>query len=263
MVLTVLSGDIQFAFVAPMFSASSTLGQMLASLVAQSYTNWKLILIDDVSPNDELIKEKEIVSRFQAIVDPSLAEGKIDVIWNDEKRWETRNVLEGIKLCRDDDIICRLDADDWLTDTDALAMLAGIYGRHEQIDCVWSAHRWGFSDRNISGPLPPTADVYAHPWVTSHLKTFRKRLINGIPYENFTNQDGHLVKRAGDQALYLPVLHNARVKFFLNKVLYHYTIDEQGGAVYQTDDARYQKSEADFIRTRGYVSQGKPWEEAL
>jgi len=45
--------------------------------------------------------------------------------------------------------------------------------------------------------------------------------------------------------------------------MYHYTIDEQGGLVYQTDDAKFQKAEADFLRKRGYINYGKSWEEVI
>jgi len=48
-------------------------------------------------------------------------------------------------------------------------------------------------------------------------------------------------------------LKNSKKRIYLPRVMYHYTIDEQNGAVYQTDDAKFQKSEADFIRARGYV----------
>jgi glycosyltransferase involved in cell wall biosynthesis len=252
----------RFVFVAPMYNASTYVGQMLASIVGQSYTNWKVILIDDVSDPHEVMKEKEIIERWQRLVDPGQPESRIQVIWNDEKKWEVANVLHGIGMCEDDDIVCRIDADDWLTELDALAIISAAYTQLG-VDCLWTAHRWGFSDKNISGPMPPDADPYKHQWVTSHLKTFRKHLINGVPYKNFTNMNDDLVRRAGDQSLYLPILHNARRRAFLPRVMYHYTIDEQGGAVYQTDDAKFQKAEADFLRARGYIAQGKAWEEVV
>lgn len=245
-----------FVFIAPMFNASATLPRMLHSLYGQSYDNWSLILIDDVSSDDHRLKCEQTLRVFDHL------QGRILVIWNQIKRWEMANVLAGIKMCEDDDIVCRIDADDCLSDLDALAMLNAAYA---QVDCdvLWSQHRWSLSDKNISGPLTEGADPYKHPWVTSHLKTFRKKLINNLPYENFVNQDGELVKRAGDQALYLPVLARATKRFFLPRVLYHYTIDEQGGAVYQTEDAKFQKAEADFIRHRGLVTSGTPWESVI
>jgi len=249
----------RFVFVSPMWNASATLGQMLASVVAQSYDNWKVILVDDVSDPAEVLHEREIIDRWRHIVDPGDT-GKIHVTWNNEKKWEVANVLHGISMCEDDDIVCRIDGDDWLTDLDALAYLNEVY-KQTGAEALWTAHRWGFTDKNISGPMSPDANPHRTPWVSSHLKTFRKRLINGIPYENFTNMNGDLVRRAGDQSLYLPVLYRTKRRGYVPRVFYHYSIDEQGGAVYQTDDAKFQKQEADFIRARGYVSEGIPWEK--
>ena len=252
----------RFVFVAPMYNASTYVGQMLASVVGQSYGNWKVILIDDVSDQHEVMKEKEIIESWRHLIhDVPGVSSKIEVVWNDEKKWEVANVLHGISMCQHDDIVCRLDADDWLTELDALAMLDAAYNQLK-VDALWTAHRWGFSDKNISGPLPPSADPYKHPWVSSHLKTFRKKLLDGVPYENFTNESGELVRRAGDQAVYLPALKNAKSWAYIPRVMYHYTINDVP-ATYQTDDARFQRDEAIFLRQRGYVSSGVPWETKL
>lgn len=260
------TGDNRFVFVCPTWNASTTLAQCLVSVVGQSYKNWRIILIDDVSDQHHVVKQAETIRVYRNLCEPGKQgddnDSQIVAVWNSEKRWEVANVLHGISMCEDDDIVCRIDGDDWLTDLDALAQLNVAY-KQTGAEALWSAHRWSFTDRNISGPMAPDADPYAHPWVSSHLKTFRKRLINGMPYENFTNMDGDLVKRAGDQAVYLPCLHRAKRRGFVPKCLYHYTIDEQDGAVYQTDDARFQKAEADFVRARGYVATGGPWEQRL
>lgn len=247
----------RFVFVAPMFNASETLPRMLYSLYGQSFDNWHLILIDDVSDPVHVANAKDWLQRFD-----DMNHGHVTSIWNKEKRWEVANVLHGISLCDDEHIICRIDGDDFLTDLDALAFLDAFYSQ-TNADALWTAHRWNVSDKNISGPMPPYADPYNWGWVSSHLKTFRKRLLDGVPYENFTNMNGDLVRRCGDQAIYLPVLHNARCRVYVPRVFYHYTIDEKQGAVYQTDDAKFQKAEADFIRARRYVSEGPSWEDVL
>lgn len=185
------------------------------------------------------------------MVDPGRPERRITATWNDEKKWEVANVLHGISMCDDNDIVCRLDADDWLTDVDALAYLNALYNQ-TGADVLWTAHRWGYTDKNISGPLPADADPYRHPWVSSHLKTFRKRLINDVNDVNFRGEDGQYVRRAGDQAVYLPILHNAKRRGFVPRVFYHYTINDVP-ETYQTPDAKFQRDEALFIRERGYV----------
>jgi glycosyltransferase involved in cell wall biosynthesis len=249
----VLTGDNRFVFVAPMYNASAYLSQMLVSVVGQSYTNWKVILIDDVSDQHEVTKEKEIVESWRYLInDVRGADAKISVTWNADKKWEVANVLHGISMCKDNDIVCRIDADDWLTELDALAILASAY---EQLgcDCLWTSHRWSFSDKNISGPMPPSADPYRHPWVSSHLKTFRKHLLNSVNDQNFRGEDGNYIRRAGDQAIFLPVLHQAKKRSYLPRCMYHYTIKDIP-ETYQTDDAKFQRDEALFLRERGYVS---------
>jgi len=240
----------RFVFIAPMYNASETLPQMLHSIFGQSYDNWKLILIDDVSSNEHIEKSKKILKRFSSLLDEEYSE-KVNVIWNADKKWEVANVLAGINKCQDDDIVCRIDADDWLTDLDSLAIINSAY-EGLKCDALWTAHRWSFSDKNISGSIPPGANVYSYPWVSSHLKTFRKKLINEVNDENFRGEDGGYIRRAGDQAIYLPVLHNAKVKTFLPRVMYHYTIKDVP-ETYQTSDAKFQRDEAIFLRRRGYV----------
>lgn len=243
-----ITGKNRFVFVAPMYNASAYVGQMIASIVSQSYDNWKVILIDDVSSDDEKGRSFNELNKWQGVIDQP---GKLEVVWNKDKRWEVANVLLGISKCEDDDIVCRIDADDWLTDTDALAILNGAYEQTGS-EAVWTNHRWGFSDKNISGPLPPGADPYKHPWVSSHLKTFRKRLINDVNDTNFRGEDGGYIRRAGDQAIYLPVLAKAQKRLYVPRCLYHYTINDVP-ETYQTTDARFQRDEAIYLRARGYV----------
>ena len=115
----------RFVFVAPMFNASETLPRMLHSICGQSYQNWKLILIDDVSSEKHVNSSMKICNDFKKILDGKY-EDKIVNVWNLEKKWEVANVLHGISLCEDDDIICRIDADDWLCDLDWLFSLGVI-----------------------------------------------------------------------------------------------------------------------------------------
>lgn len=242
-----ITGKNKFVFIVPVYNASLTLEQMLFSVFGQSYKNWRIILVDDVSTEEHLGQTQQIIEEFQNLTNGN----HLRTIWNTEKKWEVANVLEGLMLCDDEDIVCRLDGDDWLTDLDALAIIDQIYNA-TGCEALWTMHRWGFSDKNISGPMSPGADPYVHPWVSSHLKTFRKRLLNGVNDENYRGEDGEYIKRTGDQAIYLPALHNTKKRVFLPRCVYHYTIDDKP-ETYQTPDARFQRDEGLFIRRRGYV----------
>lgn len=234
----------RFVFVIPAFNAEKTIGQTLISVIAQNHQDWKVIIRDDMSSDGTVAVANSIRAGFGL-------EGKIEIQSNSSKKWEVQNVLEMIRQCEDEDIICRLDADDWLTDLDILTILNHRY-ESEKVDAAWTAHRWSFSNYNISAPLPDFADVYQHPWVTSHFKTFRKKLINEVGDENFRGEDGEYFRRIGDQAIYLPILHVAKKRHFEPIVAYHYTIDMRQ-ETFQTDDAIFQKNEAEFLRRRGFV----------
>ena len=240
----------RFVFVAPMYEASNTIHRMLHSICGQSYEKWKIVLIDDVSSKYHKDKCGAIIEEFSQMLGGSYSE-KLEVIWNEEKKWEVANVLHGISLCEDDDIICRVDADDWLTDLDCLAIINSAYNE-TGCEALWTAHRWSFSDKNISGPMSNDADPYSHRWVSSHLKTFKKYLLNEVNDKNFRGEDGKYIRRAGDQAIYLPALWNTKKRLFLPRVMYHYTIKDVP-ETYQTDDALFQRDEALFLRKRGYV----------
>lgn len=247
---TMMPGKNKFVVVAPMFNAAKTLPKMLHSLYGQSYDNWRLILIDDVSDENQKLVCQDWIQRFDDL-DP----GKVTIVWNAEKRWEVANVLHGISMCEDNDIVVRVDADDFLCDLDAFRAIDLVYNQ-ENCDCLWTAHRWFDAERltsnNISGPMPDNVDPYKFPWVSSHLKSFRKYLINNVNDINFRGPDNEYVRRAGDQCVFLPILNIAKKRVYFPMVTYAYRCDMKP-QTFQTDDARFQKLEAEFIRSRGYV----------
>jgi len=236
----------KFVFVMPCFNAEDTITQSLLSVIGQSYGNWKIIIRDDMSSDKTRLIIDNIVKVF------GLQE-KIFVKTNKVKMWEVANILDMLKESEDNDIICRLDGDDWLTDLDGLVILNAKYNELN-VDALWTSHRWSFTDQNISAMLPRNADPYTHPWVSSHLKTFRKSLINNVSDDNFRGSDGEYFKRIGDQAIYLPVLHNSKGNWhFEPRVMYHYTIKMEK-ETFQTEDAKFQKAEGEYLRKRGYLS---------
>lgn len=237
---------------------------MLMSVFCQTYENWLILIRDDMSTDSTVDIIKTVCERNGVPMMVRWSDSlktlrtdapnkKVIVDVNNEKFWEVKNVLAMINdpVVKEDDIICRLDGDDFLCDLCALQDIDLAY-RQSECDCLWTTHRWADSLQNISAALPPDADVYKHPWVTSHLKTFRKNLITGVNDENFRGEDGEYIKRTGDQAIYLPVLHRAKRRAFFPKLTYYYTIDLKP-ETFQSEDAKFQRSEGEFLRKRGYV----------
>ncbi len=239
----------RYVFIAPTFNALLTCKKAILSLAVQSFENWHLIVIDDMSTDGTELEIRNTFS-FLGIYE------RLTYIKNDKKLWEVENVLQGLKRCTPDDIVCRFDLDDYLTDANALEIIDMQYRSDQKLEALWSSHRWfderGITNNNISGPMPDNADPYKYPWVSSHLKTFRKRVIDEVNDQNFRGQDGKYIRRAGDQAIYLPCLARAKKRMYLPVTMYAYRCD-MNPQTFQTDDAKFQKTEADFLRTRGFV----------
>ncbi len=240
---------IKFAFAIPTRNSTSTLEQALISLAGQSYKNWRAIIVDDCS-TDDTVEAIDIVSRELGI------KNKLTVIRNTERSWEIANTLKALENIQNDEIVCRLDLDDYLCDLNALDITAQAYKHFPNVDVVYSKQRWfdenQLTNFNISANLPKGADPYVYPWVTSHFKTFRRSLLNNVKDTNYRGADGEYFKRIGDQAFMLPALKNAREWFFLEYPFYAYRCSMKP-ETFESEDAKFQASEAQFLRQRGYI----------
>jgi len=252
----------RFVFVVPCFNAEKTIERMLMSVFLQTYDNWLILIADDMSTDRTISKIQETCMRFNVPWQNYeyelgrniwLNEKKVLYWKNNEKHWEVKNVLKMInsEVVKDNDIICRLDGDDFLCNLCALKDINFAYNE-TNAECLWTAHRWSDTWQNISDALPVDANVYEYRWVTSHFKTFRKNLITDVNDENFRGMDGEYIKRAGDQAIYLPVLHKSKRRVFLPTVTYYYTIN-LSPETFKSEDAKFQLEESNYLRKRGYV----------
>ena len=230
----------------PAYNAAETIQYSINTVMMQNYPDWGIVVIDDMSTDGTPDAVQEMIDSY------NMPEDRLKLIVNTEKKWEIANVLEGMKYADDNDIICRLDGDDWLCDTDALAILNYRY-EAEGYDAIWTAHRWSFTHANMSTDLPNDANPYEHEWVSSHLKTFKKNLLSGVKDENFRNSEGEYFKKIGDQVIYLPALYQAAGNWHFEPIVaYHYNI-ELNEDTFHTEDAKFQKDEALELRERGFV----------
>lgn len=241
----------KFVFVIPYFNAASDISKTIHSMMSQSYGDWRAILIDDMSSDDG----PNLVSQ---ICESSVHRDKFTLVKNTEKHGEVRNTLKSIESIEDDEIVCRLDGGDWLTENDLLWMLNQVYS-DPSCAVAWTAHRWGYTPQNISGPikLTPGQTVYQHPWVSSHLKTFRCKQLKKVPYQNFLSPEGDHIMIACDQAIFLPMMHLSLLEKkqlnFLPTVAYHYNIDLSNKNLFTSERAINQKHSAEMIRARGFL----------
>ena len=243
--------DITFVFLIPAYNCKNEISQTLFSVFAQSYKKWEIIVIDDVSSDGTGEYVKELSRKLEL-------EDKIQVVTRNEKYGEVRNTVTEVANIDDEKVVVRLDGGDWLTENDTLTMLHQVYKEFNPA-VVWTQHRWSFTDHNISGQLKLVngASVYDHPWVSSHLKTFRAKDLKHVPMGNFYDDEGSWIMIACDQAVFLPMMHlalrNQRNLVYFPRVCYHYNIDLKKPDLFTEDRSIQQKGSAIWIRERGYV----------
>ena len=155
------------------------------------------------------------------------------------RRLSLHNTLVGIKTIALDpeDVIVTLDADDWLAHPGVLDALEPYYADPE----VWLtygshrrwkdklAHRMNWKvKRGIAREIP---DVIARggyfrqfEFVSSHLRSFKRFLWDGIRDEDLRDDDGEYWKAAPDHAFMFPLLEMAgadRIRY-IHEMLYVY-----------------------------------------
>jgi len=246
-----MGNETQFVFLIPAYNCEKEIKQTLMSIFSQSYDNWRIILIDDVSTDETTRVAKELVNLLNH-------SGRTSFVRRQEKYGEVRNTVEEIKFIADREVVVRLDAGDWLTDNDTLFYLNNVYKEHKPAVC-WTAQRWAYTSYGISKQmsLQSNQSVYEHPWVSSHLKTFRAAALKKVNPKNFYDDEGNWIMIACDQAIFLPMMHLAikdkQPLVFLPLVCYHYNIDLEKSDLFTEDRSVIQKQSAEWIRSRGYV----------
>ena len=168
-----------------------------------------------------------------------------------ERLFALRNICRILDSLRGNPVVGIIDGDDRLFRSDCFQLVWEAYSA--SISVVWTANQWDLNGANHSGPLDDAVSVYEHPWVASHFRTFRLSLYNQVPPENFLNEGGNFFEKCYDQALMLPIIHQAHLQGlktkYIDKMCYLYR-----GRINFDSDGRSQQLEYEkYIRDRGYV----------
>jgi glycosyltransferase involved in cell wall biosynthesis len=241
----------KFHVITPAYNCSDGIEQTLISVMGQTNKDWSMTVIDDMSTDGTAGVVRAFARNNQAF-------HKISVITRTEKYGEVRNTLDVCSRLDPETIVIRLDAGDWLTDLGCFEILSRVYDQYDAA-VVWTAHRWAWTNQNISGPIDPNISVYEQPWKSSHLKTFRVRDFMGLNPKNFLDDDGNHIMIACDQAVFLPMMERARKRgrplVYIPMLMYHYSIDLQKPDLFTCDRSLMQKQSAEWIRERGYIDE--------
>lgn len=195
------------------------IGEAIKSVIAQTYADWEVIVVDDCSSDDSVTVVNEYVMK----------DGRIKFYKNDKNRGVGYTKKRLIDLASGE-ILGFLDSDDVLAD-EALEILIDAHLQHPECSLIYSKHYICDSDLNIikiapSSCIIPDASTYLthgnSSILISHFAAFKKSLyLKNKPLDvSF--------KKAIDKDLYYKLEEVGKI-LFVDKPLYYYR--QHGGSI--------------------------------
>jgi len=198
----------------------------LDSVFMQNYENYRIIYIDDMSPD----QTGDLVEKY--IENHPLKE-KITLIKNKERKLKMENVYLAIHSCDDDEIVMILDGDDWLAHENVLSRInheylsADIwitYGSYEDIyeGETPSIRRCANISPAVKNKKDPIKKIIRNSadYIPGHPKTFYAWLFKKIKAEDLY-YDGVFAASASDAVMAHPLHEMARGRCaFIPEILY-------------------------------------------
>ena len=168
-----------FRIIIPNYNNGAFLRQCIDSVLNQSFKDFEIILVDDVSTDNsrEIIKEYE--ERYY----------NIKAILLEEKKWNGGSRNEAIKVPTDSTYTMFLDSDDCFDDDSCLQTIYDIIINNNYPDCVRLSYNWcGDEKRPVILTQSTPADLVAVCDVACWTKCIKTELIQYFP-ENTLMED--------------------------------------------------------------------------
>lgn len=171
----------RFIIITPSYNNEDWVEYNIASILNQTYTNFKVLYIDDCSVDNTYEKVKSIVDN----------DSRFKVIRNDVNKGAAYNYVEYIDLISDNenDILVHLDGDDWLFNEHVLHNLNELYNQHDywmtygRFMCYDGSNN--LTESTVYG-VPHDDFIHTHKlyrrdmFKASHLRTYRSFLFKKI-----------------------------------------------------------------------------------
>ena len=199
--------------VSPFYNAEQYITRCIESVSAQDYDNYHHILIDDASTDNGFQTATDVISEL-----PESVARKFTVIKNIKNQGAVKNQIDIIRGLYDGDaIVMLLDGDDSLVaDNSIFAYYNAIYD--ENVEFTYGSC-WSMVDNIplISQPYPESVRRqrgyrdHHFNWILpyTHLRTFRKRLIDGLPDSMFQDDHGDWYRAGGDGSVFYALIEAA------------------------------------------------------
>lgn len=194
--------------------------QNLTSVLTQDYSNFRVIYIDDCSPDGTADAVEKFIKNFKN-------KSKLTLVKNKHRIGALENIYNAIQDCNSEDIIVLVDGDDWLPNAQVLSQINTVYSTKD----VWFTHGKliEYPHGHTSWCIPIDIDAiknnsYRKYRCPSHLRTFYCWLFNQIKKEDLMLQ-GKFFPMTWDMAIMFPLAEMAAERhYFFEEVNYVYNM---------------------------------------
>lgn len=168
-----------FRIIIPNYNNGAFLSQCIDSVLNQSFKDFEIILVDDVSTDNS----REIIKEYEE------RHYNIKAILLEEKKWNGGSRNEAIKVPTDSTYTMFLDSDDCFDDDSCLQTIYDIIINNNYPDCVRLSYNWcGDEKRPVILTQSTPADLVAVCDVACWTKCIKTELIQHFP-ENTLMED--------------------------------------------------------------------------
>ena len=207
------SSKVKFCVVMPGYNVDKYITQSINSVFIQSYHNWQLVVINDMSTDNT----SQILTEIQE--HSGLQPSKFNVITHTIKMSSASYSFYEAShhYCDQESVIVFLDADDLLANHNTLENIASIYQNNKNIWVTFGSYTVFNQTHQIETNLDffnlnfnsnDLNNIRSRPWVTSHLKTAYNWLFQKIDPKDLKIQD-NFITAANDIAMMLPLIEMA------------------------------------------------------
>jgi len=215
----------QIIIVSPFWNAEKYIADHILSVAQQDYNNYYHILIDDASTDNSHSVAQQTIDSL-----PYHAQCRCKLVRNDNNMGAIYNQLEHIREWSDDAIIMLLDGDDWLVNNNTIFHLYNdLY--HQGYDFTYGS-MWSLADN-----IPLVAQSYPSTIIANkqyrdhkfnwgvpytHLRTFKKKLINFIDDDVFTDNNQEWMRAGADNPLFYELIERAEYPIAVKEIVCFY-----------------------------------------
>jgi len=192
----------------------------LDSVFSQNYSNYRVIYVDDASPDMTYL----LVSSY---IKENNLEDKISLSRNEENHGAMYNYYHMIHSCEKDEIIVMLDGDDWFASENVLQRLNQAYLNPKVWVTYGTFEHYPFARTNLFAARD--TKIFKEgthrdlPFLWTHLRTFYAGLFKIIPAEYFQDDQRNFFKTGWDVAIMFNLIDMARDHiYYIPETLYIY-----------------------------------------